>query len=634
MASQQTANPGRTQKKRTRTGCLRCRTRRRKCDEHKPRCQRCVDAQAECVYGPRLSFLQKNAFTLSSNNRIDPSPKEESDSSRYSKVQFVDNGSAHQKEIGQNEESQTPIPSSLLVERQISNTYNDSPSRSGPVATPSTTTGEQPGFYLDPNSPYRNYGENNGQSQNAQAQKEASPHLNRDHEDEDIRVRQGDSYEIALDVLMTLGTGDAAVDVLTPVAPLLDDSEEISLSSPPSILKSIDDLGQVSGHVSNQLALERTIELLRHYRYKIAPWLDMCDVRQTFGLVVPHIATRSDISFDAFLKLCAASYATNSSSSIPTDNSTNQSRHSSHLIHPIEHHIEHAKMWEVKLWSVLTATERFLIEPPQLWEDALTKNNFLHMVYTQMAENSPLRVLNERMLWLLARLGIAVALFNEITSTIDGSLLRSLLENSPDGEHKPGNVNLHFAHEPLVLCIEVLEFSFGDAEATRNVNDISPRPRAVRWKSLVDNLNDWYTNRPSTFRPVIELGSEGSPFPVIYFTSGAATFANQLYHTSMMLILAHKPKTLQLDQRRSPSLSQLWHAQRICGIAINNDRCECWDPCLLASFYRGAQRMTHESQHREILLGFDHISTLGWRVGSFVERLKEAWHTSEILARD
>ncbi|KAK2053182.1 hypothetical protein LY76DRAFT_292834 [Colletotrichum caudatum] len=37
------AGPPRQRRQRTRTGCLKCRVRRRKCDEGKPRCQRCID---------------------------------------------------------------------------------------------------------------------------------------------------------------------------------------------------------------------------------------------------------------------------------------------------------------------------------------------------------------------------------------------------------------------------------------------------------------------------------------------------------------------------------------------------------------------------------------------------------------
>jgi hypothetical protein len=228
--------------------------------------------------------------------------------------------------------------------------------------------------------------------------------------------------------------------------------------------------------------------------------------------------------------------------------------------------------------------------------------------------------------------GVAAALLKGASSFVSSNLLRSSLRSSSQRGVESGHAELLYAHKALVLCTEVLDFSFGDENLANNPDTEPPRPRALRWKSIIDELNDWYTNRPPTFRPVIELDSEESPFPIMYFTSGTAIFANQLYHTAMMLVLAHKPRTAQFDQRRTSSLSQLWHARRICSIAINNNRCECWDPCLLASFYLAARRMTHESQQREILLGFKHISTLGWLVGSFVERLNQEWNASEPLA--
>lgn len=141
------------------------------------------------------------------------------------------------------------------------------------MATPSTSIEEQQNLYLGSDNVYHDYGRNIETDQDAQAQNEVAPHHNGDGQDRDIGIRHGDSYEIALDVLMTLGTGDPGVDTPTPAAPVLGDIEEINLSSPPSILKSIDDLGPISVQVANQLSQGRTIELLRHYRYKIAPWV-------------------------------------------------------------------------------------------------------------------------------------------------------------------------------------------------------------------------------------------------------------------------------------------------------------------------------------------------------------------------
>lgn len=220
--------------------------------------------------------------------------------------------------------------------------------------------------------------------------------------------------------------------------------------------------------------------------------------------------------------------------------------------------------------------------------------------------------------------GVAVASLNETTPIVNSSILARLLEKFNQKREESIQQDLLFAYEPLVLCTKALEFTFGDM-GTPSLNP-EAQPRATRWQSIVNSLNDWYTARPPTFRPVIDLNNKASPFPTLYFSSGASTLANQLYHTTMMLILAHKPRTLQLDQRRSSSLSQLWHAQRICGIAVNNNRCECWDPCLLASFYLAARQMTHEAQQTEIVMAFERVGALGWRIDGFVELLHQEWH--------
>ncbi|KAL6863516.1 hypothetical protein J3F83DRAFT_762383 [Trichoderma novae-zelandiae] len=616
MAHQESASTDRVQKKRARTGCLRCRTRRRKCDERKSRCQRCVDAEAECVYGPRLSFLQKNAFTLSSNAGDEPLSGTPSRTPTYSKIQFVDKGAAKQQNVSRSEEPHASTASRLT--RSV-DAQHDPPADGGTETTPDTCTDGWQSLHLGSDASYHDPRTSMNKGRDVQAQNDALPRDHDDQQRQDLGLSHGDSYEIALDVLMNLGTGNSGVDTLAAANPTLEDDAEDNVSSLPSILKSIGDFGPVSVNVQDQLSSGRTIELLRHYRYRIAPWLDMCDTRQTFGLVMPHLATRSDMSFDALLKLSATSYAAN-----PHDRGSNHSYPTgeSHITYPIEQ----SRMWQVKLWSILTAVEGFLIDPPRSWDNALAKDNCLHMVCSQMAGSSSLREINEKMIWLLARLGIAATLLKETTSIVDSRLLRGLQIISGQKRDESEYNNLHYAYESLVLCSEALEFSYGD-EGTSSINTEPPKPRAVGWKSIVDSLNDWYTNRPPTFRPVIDLNSEASPFPTLYFTSGAATFANQLHHTAMMLMLSHKPRTLQLDQRRSSSLSQLWHAQRICGIAVNNNRCECWDPCLLASFYLAARRMTHEAQQREILRGYKSIGALGWRVDGFVERLEGEWRT-------
>lgn len=54
----------RSQHSRTRNGCERCRAQRRKCDEQKPGCKRCINAGVECNYIKQISFLQHKSKPL------------------------------------------------------------------------------------------------------------------------------------------------------------------------------------------------------------------------------------------------------------------------------------------------------------------------------------------------------------------------------------------------------------------------------------------------------------------------------------------------------------------------------------------------------------------------------------------
>jgi hypothetical protein len=129
----------------------------------------------------------------------------------------------------------------------------------------------------------------------------------------------------------------------------------------------------------------------------------MCDIKQTFGLVVPQLAMRSELSFDALLELCSASYKIHHNSiELAGSEMTTHTRDPTYLI---EDRLAQLNTWEADLISILAATKKFLAEAPKSWEDILSKNNFLHKSYCHILETSSSNILNTRMLWLLARLG-------------------------------------------------------------------------------------------------------------------------------------------------------------------------------------------------------------------------------------
>lgn len=149
---------------------------------------------------------------------------------------------------------------------------------------------------------------------------------------------------------------------------------------------------------------------------------------------------------------------------------------------------------------------------------------------------------------------------------------------------------------------------------------------------LMEELEQWYQERPQGFQPMMEIDLEdqatgqGQGFPVVLFAHGSGVFSNQVYHTAMLLLLHNRPRTAPTSGYHSTTMSPLWHAQRICSISINNERRECWDPVLLASFLTAARRMTHESQQHEIMRGFERIRKVtGWDASDFLHSLQEEW---------
>lgn len=126
---------------------------------------------------------------------------------------------------------------------------------------------------------------------------------------------------------------------------------------------------------------------------------------------------------------------------------------------------------------------------------------------------------------------------------------------------------------------------------------------------------------------MVEVDGKGDDFPLVLFTSGAALMANQLYHTAMLLLLQNKPRTFKASRAKvSSTMSALWHARMICGIALGNDARECWDPSLVASFVLAARGMTHWDQQRRLLDKLDGIGRLtGWKVANYRKLMMEEW---------
>ncbi|KAF4982708.1 hypothetical protein FZEAL_1735 [Fusarium zealandicum] len=579
-----------TRLKRTRTGCFKCRVRRRKCDEGKPACQRCVDGGFQCQYGTRLSFLEKNAKTSHDPARAaKPS---------YAKLRFVI------------PESTTPKPSQFQQDETTLGEPGKKPST--PVETESAVLDEaiiqqQPETpaLISPN--LGDYGTI------------TSPQAPGNHELPDpgsyaIGISPSNAaYETALDGLLSLGndhyvppSASATSQVATnggyfgspthsrhPATSVQFDLREKPQAEPfPNCL---------------HMPQDRAVELLRHYRYHIAPWLDIGDTGQAFGLLVPRIAMDSAPLLDSLLSL-----------SLTTLGGQVELDFGEQSLLPASPNNSSIDILCNALTFAFTTLRRHFVTPPTSWQSPSKSVAFdvVNSASFQEQQSSVALAVS----WMMLRLDVSVSLMNGSSVSIPS--LVSYEASSPlNGMYRE---SLKYDREPLLLCAQVLNYCFGSDDPT------SPgliRPTAAqKWKSLSEALSMWYTNRPRDFKPMLEIDDNEQLFPLVLFTNGAAVLANQLYHTSMLLLLQNRPRTLPKEHGRSVYMSPLWHAQRICGISLNNDNRTSWDFSLLASLYLAAKRMTYEPQQHAILRGIDRVGSLtGWNVNALSAQLVHEW---------
>ncbi|PKS04909.1 hypothetical protein jhhlp_008274 [Lomentospora prolificans] len=181
----------------------------------------------------------------------------------------------------------------------------------------------------------------------------------------------------------------------------------------------------------------------------------------------------------------------------------------------------------------------------------------------------------------------------------------------------------HASAQALVLCGRVVNLIYGGVESTGHSESL-----ISQWSGLVEELGSWYSSRPEESKPIVEMDGKGDSFPTVLFTTGAGLLSNQLYHTAMLLLLKNRPRTFKCvsNYKASSSMSSLWHARRICGIALANDSRGSWDPSLLASFVTAAKGMTHSAQHQMLLTRLSDIGRLtGWNVNYYWTTLRQEW---------
>ncbi|KAL4782037.1 hypothetical protein BJX76DRAFT_359287 [Aspergillus varians] len=145
-----------------------------------------------------------------------------------------------------------------------------------------------------------------------------------------------------------------------------------------------------------------------------------------------------------------------------------------------------------------------------------------------------------------------------------------------------------------------------------------------RWMSLWHDLQTWLAERPPELLPIQTITRK--PFPHILFVHWAAISSNQLYHTACILLLKMMPRAgLRLGLPRSPTLSLLWHARRICGISTSNKHQGCLNNAIQPLWIAG-RLFSHTSEHEQIVKIIRDIEAeTGWGACWRIRDLEVAW---------
>jgi hypothetical protein len=401
--------------------------------------------------------------------------------------------------------------------------------------------------------------------------------------------------------------------------------------------------------------------LLCHYRYNVAPWIDIDDPESSFGIKIMLGARESRPLFAAILAL-----ATYHRSLTFSQQSPNDLESALRYRREAENGLEIAEDYLRRAGSILLFLADFFSSGPQQWRSLL-----FHHLGTSGALSSLTGLrehLEEPLFWLYFRIGELVPnrsycqLSTQILTLIRGDLATAITGAQPpllpflsylhdDGSPRNSHRSLSQSKTPkqafqhllflLASCLSLIfgthEASFPHPERPDGATFASMRNPALSsgWTSLWTDCQRWYNDRPVELQQIVEIRGvevdqidtqDASSFPILIYTTRLALVSNAVYHIASLLLLTQRPRLLKTVAGPRCFMSHIWHAQSIAGIATSNDFPEQWDPILVTGLILIAKDMTHGSQQSAILERLRRITaTTGIKLDQEIDVLKSGW---------
>ncbi|KAK4552278.1 hypothetical protein LTR86_010448 [Recurvomyces mirabilis] len=662
-------------KKRTRTGCLNCRRKRRKCDETKPTCEGCQARNETCEWGLKLSFRPENAQHMSDEH---PSMRQAAGHTRGNSYQIVDVTSEVIRDYFEETnpmENGLPVQSagryaieynSLLDELfpTTSHTSHAEPKRerhasiasietasmampkpplphltssvplfsqtlsqsSGltPLATPSILDSNIASLFPEPPS------HSSGLTPlatpsllDANGFSFLSPQYS-DTTLEDGIFLPGSQYQELHSQLRT-----RIIDTARSTAPSRIASPEIDL--PPTT--NGDHSTQDDGYDSEwrrlaQLSPEQELILIQNYINEVAPWLDKFDLNRHMELRVPPLA-KSHAHLKYSILALSARQIERKEQKPDYSWSLALYAHAIHLLSPVLH----KRSTEVLASCVILAVLEMMSCSPRAWRRHL---DGCAALIQALGISGACGGFEQALFWIFARMDVVGGLVSSEKTLIPmhnwmcgGDITIDMASFSAQ------NTADMYANQMEYLSGRMIELlcSSGKWEQKRckRSNLLDMVDYTSEWSQLFEMVESWYRDRPEGMKALLSISSHedpSRPFPTLYFGNGPAVSGNQMYHTTALLMLKHKPAHVTFS--RKPN-SMLWHARQICAISISNSHHGSWTNSTQPLWIAG-QQMSHPSEHKAILEILERIEReSGWASKWRADDLRDYWgHDVEV----
>ncbi|PSN62399.1 C6 transcription factor [Corynespora cassiicola Philippines] len=632
-------------KARTRSGCLNCKSKRRKCDEIKPVCARCNSKGEKCEWGSRIIFRAENNHGVTGSHL---SGQQRAKSSRRPPRFEIKDVTA---EVIRDYQHYDP------VEDGAEQNEDERP----PTAQSATTAGGH-GIHFDTGPEWHKGiidGSNaNGLSHLQQNEIEPPPsdteatHIqislptpedlsyiwpspNANGLIDDSIFLPGSAY---LDAHSTLRShlyhevrSNAPTRHGTPEPPRVAENwpsdtnsgeERRSNTNESDITEdSLSADAQLVQAGSVQLSEEEEFTLWKNWLDEVAPWLDKFDSQRHFQHTLPIMA-RSHEHLRYSILAVSARQLERKEHSRHTERSLALYQMAIHLVLPQLH----TRSTAVIASCVVLCVLEMLSSAPKAWRQHL--DGCAHLIEAS-GINGFMGGIDQALFWCFARMDVCGGLIASMKTLIpvDRWVPGVDLEADVDLFRRANGYDAHACHA-VYLCAQALDLLAFRPHLAERVGESPPsavhldNAYASRWTELWRFIEDWHSRRPPEMLPISSINSSERPFPMVLYSNPAAISGNQLYHTASILMMRHKPSGVSIVPKPR---SIFWHARQICAISISNDHHGAWTNSIQPIWIAG-QWMSHPTEQKAILELYERIETeTGWGTKWRAEDLKEFW---------